>query len=74
MNDDNDDLAGVRDLHATLDDAIETLAMFLSAAANAQIPAVSLIDTAHLVVSDLVEWRATLQAIAERQEEGGGLQ
>ena len=74
MHDDNDDLAGVRDLHATLDDAIETLAKFLSAAANATIPAVSLIDSAHQVVGDLVEWRATLQAIAERQEVGDGVQ
>ena len=73
MTKDTDDLAGLRDLHATLDDAIEILAMFLSAAASAKLPQEALINTAHQVVGDLAEWRATLQEIADRESDGEGM-
>jgi hypothetical protein len=68
-----DDLAGLRDLHKTIDDATEVLAAFLSAAASAEIPNEALIDAAHLIVGDLVEWRETLKEIAERDEGGNAV-
>ncbi len=73
MSEDNDDLAGLRDLRATLNAAIEVLAMFLSAAAGAKIPTVAMVDAAHQVVGDLAEWRATLEEIADRKEDGEGV-
>ena len=73
MNDDNDDLAGVRDLHKTLDEAIEVLAAFLSAAVGAEIPPETLVDTAHQVIGDLTEWRATLWEITEQESSAEGL-
>jgi hypothetical protein len=73
MNEVDDDLAGLRDLRGTLDDAIEILALFLSAAAGARIPTEAMVDAAHQVVGDLAEWRATLEDIAEREDDGQGL-
>ncbi len=73
MNDDHDDLAGVRDLHKTLDEAIEVLAAFLSAAVAAEIPPVTLVDTAHQVIGDLTEWRATLWEITDQEPSAAGL-
>ena len=73
MNDDHDDLAGVRDLHKTLDEAIEVLAAFLSAAAGAEIPPEKLVDTTHRVIGDLTEWRATLWEITDQEPGGEGL-
>lgn len=73
MHDDNDELAGVRDLHKTLDEAIEVLAAFLSAAASTEIPQESLVATAHQVIGDLTEWRATLWEITDQQSSAEGL-
>lgn len=73
MNDDNDDLAGVRDLHKTLDEAIDVLAAFLSAAVAAEIPPETLVDTAHQVIGDLTEWRATLWEITDQEPSAEGL-
>jgi len=73
MSEEPDELDGLRDLGATLDDAIEILALFLSAAANARIPTEAMVDSAHQVVGSLVEWRATLTEIAERDEHGEGM-
>lgn len=63
-----DELAGLRDLSATLDDAIELFALFLKCAADTRIPTEAMVDTAHQVVGDLAQWRATLHEIAERDE------
>ena len=68
-----DELDGLRDLHGTLDAAIEVLAAFLAAAADARIPSEALIDDAHEVVGDLAEWRATLAEIDARNQGGEGL-
>ena len=67
---DKDDLAGLRDLHKTIDDAIEIIAAFLTAAASAEIPDEAVIDAAHETVGNLVEWRETLKEIAQRDEGG----
>lgn len=73
MNEDTDELAGVRDLHKTVDEAIEVLAAFLNAAAGAQMPSETLINTAHQVIGDLTEWRATLWEITDQPVGGEGL-
>jgi hypothetical protein len=73
MHDDNDELAGVRDLHKTLDEAIEVLAAFLSAAASTEMPPESLVTTAHQVIGDLTEWRATLWEITDQEPDAEGL-
>lgn len=73
MNEDTDELAGVRDLHKTVDEAIEVLAAFLNAAASAQMPSESLVNTAHQVIGDLTEWRATLWDITDQPAGGEGL-
>jgi hypothetical protein len=43
---DKDDLAGLRDLHNTIDDATEVPAAFLSAAASAELSSEALVDAA----------------------------
>ena len=53
---DKDDLAGLRDLHKTIDDATEVLAAFLSAAASAELSSEALINAAHKICGDLAEW------------------
>ena len=73
MNEDTDELAGVRDLHKTVDEAIEVLAAFLNAAASAQMPSETLVNTAHQVIGDLTEWRATLWDITDQTPGGEGL-
>ena len=73
MNEDTDELAGVRDLHKTVDEAIEVLAAFLNAAAGAQMPSETLVNTAHQVIGDLTEWRATLWDITDQPAGGEGL-
>ena len=73
MNEDTDELAGVRDLHKTVDEAIEVLAAFLKAAAGAQMPSETLVNTAHHVIGDLTEWRATLWDITDQTPGGEGL-
>ena len=73
MNEDTDELAGVRDLHKTVDEAIEVLAAFLNAAAGAQMPSETLVNTAHQVIGDLTEWRATLWDITDQPADGEGL-
>ena len=73
MNEDADELAGVRDLHKTVDEAIEVLAAFLNAAAGAQMPSETLVNTAHQVIGDLTEWRATLWDITDQTPGGEGL-
>ena len=73
MNEDTDELAGVRDLHKTVDEAIEVLAAFLNAAASAQMPSESLVNSAHQVIGDLTEWRATLWDITDQPPGGEGL-
>ena len=65
---DKDDLAGLRDLHKTIDDATEVLAAFLSAAASAQLPSEALVDAAHETCGDLTEWRETLKEITQRDD------
>lgn len=67
---DKDDLAGLRDLHKTIDDATEVLAAFLSAAASAALPSEALVDAAHKTCGDLAEWRETLKEITRRDEYG----
>jgi hypothetical protein len=69
MND-NDELAGLRDLHKTIGDASEVLAAFLSAAASAELPTTMLMDAAHKTIGDLAEWRETLKEIVRRDEGG----
>lgn len=73
MNEQQDDLDGLRDLRGTLDDAIEILAQFLAAAAKARIPTEAMVNAAHQVVGDLAEWRATLEEIDEREQGGEGM-
>lgn len=72
MNDDTDDLAGVRDLHKTVDEAIEVLAAFLNAATAVEIPSATLVNTAHQIIGDLTEWRATLWEITDQAPRGEG--
>jgi hypothetical protein len=67
---DKDDLAGLRDLHKTIDAATEVLAAFLSAAASAELPSEALVDAAHKTCGDLAEWRETLKGLVQRDEGG----
>lgn len=73
MQDDQDELAGVRDLYKTLDEAIEVLAAFLRAAASAEMPQETVVTTAHQVIGDLTEWRATLWEITDQETAEAGL-
>lgn len=72
-SDEHDELDGLRDLGATLDEAIETIAAFLAEAAHARVPSVAMIDRAHEVVGNLVQWRATLEDIVARDDDAEGM-
>jgi hypothetical protein len=50
---DQDDRAGLRDLHRTIDHATEALAAFISAAASGELPADALVRMAHQVCDNL---------------------
>lgn len=65
---DNDELSGMRDLHATIDATIELLAAFLNAAATADLPSEALVAAAHQAAGDLAEWRETLAEILQRED------
>ncbi|MBK6657993.1 MAG: hypothetical protein IPM80_12690 [Proteobacteria bacterium] len=69
----DDELAGLRDLAGTLEDAIEVIADLLGEAIHARIPSEAMIDAAHHVVGELAQWRATLEEIVERDDDATGV-
>jgi hypothetical protein len=71
---DEEDSPGPRDLVSTVDDAIEILTAFLSAAAGAEVPHDKLVTAAHQVVHDLGAWRVKLGAIVDRGDGGKEVQ
>ena len=73
MND-NDGFAGLRELHKALDDALEVLAAFLSAAASGEPTHEKLIEAGHKTCDDLGAWRATLRELVMRDENQHGVQ
>lgn len=60
MEFDEEIVLGLEHLSKTLDDASEVLASFLTATANAECPSEALVDSAHQIIGNLVEWRDTL--------------
>ena len=56
-------MEGLRDLHATIDEATEALGAFVSVTRSNELVPELLVEVANKVVSDLAEWRATLRQI-----------
>lgn len=69
----DDDLAGMRDLCGTLEDAMEIIAAFLGEAAQARIPSEATVDHAHHIMGELAQWRATLEDIVARDNDTEGM-
>lgn len=72
-SDETDELAGLRDLSGTLEDAMEVIATFLGEAAQTRIPSEAMVDHAHHVMGELAQWRATLEDIVARDDDVEGV-
>jgi len=62
------DLAGLRDLHKTLDDATEALAAFISVARSGEVAPDSLMEAADKTVDELAQWRARIKEAVDAPE------
>ena len=67
MND-RDDLAGLRNLHKTLDDSTEALAGFIKATKRGKVPTKVLMQASDKAVEELAEWRARIKEAVEAPE------